>query len=451
MRNTTRQMGAATLFVVVILLFATTILVLFAARVGMQEQRISGNDFRAREAFSAAEDGLEQAKTYIKGNTEFFVYGDSLVTCAVPPASEILCSYTVSASVKGYIIPAGDLVLPLNSTSYSVGIQQVSSGILTVMSTGLSADGTGSATVQEQYLSSGVVTESPVPPVMAVGITAGGNFTAVGNPKTKPCEYTLNGDGTTYSCVDVACPAGDTCEQLFSTWSETTPSLSGSLQTCLPEGFKDDTSGSAAQCIGPGIADDKGAFPIWNQCACRVGADGDSYSTDSEMNEDIHVSPVPLSPNPFDDTFDYIFSLTRASMHGIATEIPNCDTLDAASTGMYWVTGDCDINGGEIGSRDAPVIVIVKGDMRFQGNAHAWGLFVGIDGVDEESPIACTDPTEIAIVGTFTAHGALVSDCDLDLGAGTFNAMYDANVFERFNDSDEFRALAPVAGTWRDF
>ena len=138
-------------------------------------------------------------------------------------------------------------------------------------------------------------------------------------------------------------------------------------------------------------------------------------------------------------------------MHAIATEVANCDALSSTSTGIYWVTGDCDINGGEIGSRDAPVIIIVKGDIRLQGNGHAWGMIAGIDGLDEVAPIACTDPTQIAVVGTFSMHGALVSDCDLDLGAGTFNAIYDQNVFDRFNDSDEFRALSPIAGTWRDF
>ena len=303
-----KQLGAATLVIAIVLLFASTLLVIFSAKVGVQDQKISGNDYRARVALSAAEDGLEQTKAYIKSNTEFFTYGDADVTCAAAGNPATLCSATVSG-VKSYTLAADTLVAPLNSSSFQVTIQQLNTGVLTVASIGTSVDGTGSATVQEQYISSGVVSDGPVPPVMAVGIVAGGNFTAVGNPKIKPCKYVdSDGDGD-YSCVAVTCPAGDEsdCDQLLSTWSATAPSLSGSLQTCLPEGFRDGTSSIAAQCIGPGIADDSGLVPTWNQCACRTGADADAYSTDTEMNEDLHVSPVPLDPDPFDDVFNGCF------------------------------------------------------------------------------------------------------------------------------------------------
>ena len=57
--NKKLQNGAATLLVAVVLLIAITLATFFAARVNIEEQRISANDYRAKEAFNAADAGLE--------------------------------------------------------------------------------------------------------------------------------------------------------------------------------------------------------------------------------------------------------------------------------------------------------------------------------------------------------------------------------------------------------
>jgi len=44
----------------------------------------------------------------------------------------------------------------------------------------------------------------------------------------------------------------------------------------------------------------------------------------------------------------------------------------------------------------------------------------------------------------------MASDCALDLGAGTYNAIYDEQVFKSFGENDEFRILAPVPASWVD-
>lgn len=60
------QRGAAVLLVSVVLLIAVTLLIMFAARVGILDQRISGNEFRHKEAFSNAEAGLDQAASFLR-------------------------------------------------------------------------------------------------------------------------------------------------------------------------------------------------------------------------------------------------------------------------------------------------------------------------------------------------------------------------------------------------
>ncbi len=60
-----RQAGAATLAMSVVLLLLITMVSIYTSRTVIMEKRISANDFRARQAFEAAESGLQIAIAYI--------------------------------------------------------------------------------------------------------------------------------------------------------------------------------------------------------------------------------------------------------------------------------------------------------------------------------------------------------------------------------------------------
>ncbi|MDO9371045.1 MAG: pilus assembly PilX N-terminal domain-containing protein, partial [Gammaproteobacteria bacterium] len=55
------ERGVATLITSLALLLAITLLTFAAARVGIMEQRISANDYRAKQGFEAAQAGIEFA------------------------------------------------------------------------------------------------------------------------------------------------------------------------------------------------------------------------------------------------------------------------------------------------------------------------------------------------------------------------------------------------------
>lgn len=68
LRTPPRRQRGVTLIVAVVLLLLLTVIVLLATNVGVQEQRTSANDYRAKMAHYAAEAGLNVGGEYIKQN-----------------------------------------------------------------------------------------------------------------------------------------------------------------------------------------------------------------------------------------------------------------------------------------------------------------------------------------------------------------------------------------------
>lgn len=60
-----RQRGALTIFTALLVLTLMTLLLVYASRVGILEQRVSGNEMRQKLAFQAAEAGLDYATEYL--------------------------------------------------------------------------------------------------------------------------------------------------------------------------------------------------------------------------------------------------------------------------------------------------------------------------------------------------------------------------------------------------
>ena len=69
-----RQRGAMTMFSAVLILILLTELVLYATQVGVFEQRKSANDLRQKQAFHAAEAGLQNAREFFLANTARLSY-----------------------------------------------------------------------------------------------------------------------------------------------------------------------------------------------------------------------------------------------------------------------------------------------------------------------------------------------------------------------------------------
>ena len=68
-----RQTGGMTVFTAVMVLIVLTLMIFYAARVGLFEQRVSANEVRQKVAFHAAEAAIDQGIEYLTANQQLLI------------------------------------------------------------------------------------------------------------------------------------------------------------------------------------------------------------------------------------------------------------------------------------------------------------------------------------------------------------------------------------------
>lgn len=470
-----RQRGVSTLVVAIVLLIAATFLTFFAAKIGMQEQRMSGNDYRHKEAFSTAEAGLDRAKAFLAAADKDVLFGPTALwtICTAgqttPPCGDgtnnrfdnawswiNVYRQSNGAALTGLNWPQstadGPFILTRTPTDSYRPV------VLTAQAR--SVDGTGRALVRQSLARYTLGQNGPVPPLMAPSVGLGGNFTVVGNPNhdLPPKDIKIA------NCDDLPPLSG----QMLSIWSRQPVTLSGSQQTCAPGAYRD---ASGNRCIGQGIVDPAtGNAPAWNQCQCSVDvALEPNYSSASAGTNDDVVQSDPKFPG---DMFLYVFGKTKSAIKATAAGngrvLPDCSTLNSSSSGLYWITGACDIaQNAVIGSRTAPVILVYETSAEFRGGSDVWGLVVGADMqrvlvnaptgtapyyVDGDFISSNNTPATALLHGTFTLHGALIVEGTVTQqgGGGNYNILYDPCVFGALGAGSSNDQYGPIAGSWND-
>jgi len=123
------------------------------------------------------------------------------------------------------------------------------------------------------------------------------------------------------------------------------------------------------------------------------------------------------------------------------TVINDCSVLDADSYGTFWITGDTCTISGTVGSEAHPVMIIsAASNTHLADGAHIYGtLFV----TDVEDATATLTAGDGALV-----QGQLVSDSAWGAIDGTATVQYDENLIV---NSTLSASLGAVQGTWTDF
>jgi len=202
-----------------------------------------------------------------------------------------------------------------------------------------------------------------------------------------------------------------------------------------------------------------------------LDADSDCGSADITFFPSQHggASPKDDDTDPTDDSlFEYIFDVanvvdedavmvntncgaggnTNCAAAALvdefnATVLSNCSSLGTTSSGIYYVTGDCDLN--STGSPTSPVIIVVDGSVRVNGNVDFYGmLFV-------RSNDTSTTAVRVNGTGNVKIFGSLVVEGSVDLH-GSIDLIYD-NTNVAGNPGGPLPASArfgKVSGSWLD-
>ena len=412
--NINKQRGVATLFVSVIILVIMTIIVIYATRVGLQEQRISANDVRYKEAFAIADGGLDYS-TQLFASDFKRLYDGTDATTSTTTLATILTNSAVSSQALG----GGSFTVTATDTGSVVG----SIPIYTFQSVGTGADGTATASIQRQvtmaYVFGGAVPDVPV--VVAGAVGTGGNFNVVANP---------NGGG---EGVPV------------SVWSDGDISTSSSSATCHLEFY----DGNNAQCSNPSGNTE------------NITRGTNPATADATFNPD-KPDLLPNDTNFPSDLFNFVFGLPRSDYMLKKSEaevngqlVSDCSDIVAAGTtagdnfALWWVEGDCSINGGTLGTESSPIILVVE-DSEFGagGNSQINGIVYLFD-----SDIAdATEAPSASMNGTTEIQGSFISDVGGAAMSGSYSVVYNPGLIDAFSaaNGNNF-SFTYVPASWRDF
>ena len=396
MKNTIKtqsEQGMATLIVSIVVLIITTLMVLMAAKVGIFDFRMAANDVRYKEAFATAEAGLDFAVQKFEDQFRNNFTG----------WTTIINSSQVANGTKADGTAAGAGVPSFGVTVTNTGALIGGVSVFHFQSTGLSADGTGTATVNREITMKKILGgSSPEVSVMAAGsIGTGGNFNIVANP---------NGGGNGIP---------------VSIWTNSDVTMQGSSATCQIQDF----TGNNPQC-GSTLSS-----------AGNIGSD--VLPNDSHFPTDIFRYMFGVARNDWET----IYSMANSS-HQVVSDCSGLNTTSGQKFRLWWITGNCDISGKVVGSLNDPVILVID-DHQLVDKAN--GILYGIPYVFDKPGNAVTPSADFG--GSPIINGALVSDIGGSAMQGSYSVVYNSTLLGNLtsdNNSANF-SIGYIPGSWRDF
>lgn len=432
--------GAATLVVVMVLFFIVALVAAYTSRNLIFEQRTSANQYRATQAFEAAESGLEWALTLLNSGRidaacaphnnpsttddsfrmrYLAIAPDGAITarlragaggaprqaacvfngsgwqCQCPEdAALTLAAPSGNGSFPAFVLRFHDLA-PDGITAYppgvlrieSIGCTRLDSASSVCASTTASGDGRASVNAVVALKSALATTPSAAVTVRGDLSNAGGLSVTNTDSASGGLTLRLGGDVTSGTPQALNGPAG-------------TPSDPSNLSRNVTVVRFDTLLSSIAS------AD--------RMFSSVFAAERDTYRLQPAA---VHID-------------------CTAGCTATGAAVPELATLNPGR--VLWVNGDLDLNvAGPIGSAALPVVLVVNGKLSISDpNAQVNGL------------VYVVDQTLTGSGGLI--NGALIAENNLDLpGTGTANIVYDADALNLLHRGSG--SFVRVPGGWRDF
>jgi hypothetical protein len=132
-----------------------------------------------------------------------------------------------------------------------------------------------------------------------------------------------------------------------------------------------------------------------------------------------------------------------------ATVLGSCASLNSASTGLFYVTGNCSIS-GQVGSAGAPAIIVTFGTGDLGSNAVLYGmLFVHKDNIKAATDASCPSGCSYSMNGG-TVFGSVVVEGNIKMAGNPVIIYDDVGSSSDPNTFPTNAKFARVPGSWLD-
>lgn len=485
-----QQRGFITTFTGVLILLMLTLMVFFAMRVGVFDQRNSANDMRQKLAFHTAESGIHHAKEFFRANsiiaaspvedllpngTDGWLSGVVGATRWLPCSGAGIANLTNAAATGThpcfgetdpslrpqlyYYSHNGSMAVPVNTSNVMPG----STESVEVQALLCVLDIDFDAATPVQGCSTNISDPS------AAGFVDGSHFliTLLARGRADCIGTNCNAEALVREQVsNFGAVAGGQAPSVPLTTKSTFPP-SGSAEvvpnpnsggvgvpvsvwmnsnTSCPTGATvDPSSGSWATCeMQEWYGED--ALPEDYTCNGNCSCSRDESISYTHGTDDILGIDLVADPSFPCDLFDFYFGVPKTSyeiVKSFAKVLSSCDSLGPNSTGIYWISGaECRINANtQVGSPQAPVLLVSAAALtRMNGGATFYGILYLSDA---EVPGAALE-----VNGNNTVYGQVIVDAQLSSYTGTFQVVYNENAVGRAAGGG---GLGTVIGGWSDF
>ena len=404
-----KQKGVATLVTAVVLMLAVFGISYFASETVINEKQIASNEFRSKQAFMAAQAGID---------------------------------YGRAVAIDGLCVPGSPCSPPTDIGGGSFNVQIVSSAagsIYTIESTGVSEDGSVERMIT--YAIGKLPGEGYPPNVPIVargGLGLTGNVKAVNNEESLTVwsgnDFGLNGSANTYIKID------DNVNQLSSIKNPggnnvygpdvltNDPNLGNATESELLEAFFNKSSiEEFSETYATGCTTGNCLENIDDMASYDVSNYGDYankvYYSDTDYT--IGNSSVPQGTIP---------EASLTEWEALTNSDP--DRNDLLTSGSVTGANLKFDNTTILGSPSDPVTIVVKGKLTLNSSPTIFGIIICEELEVKGSPI---------IIG-----GVVVLDQDADAmtGNGTPTIIMDKVVMQQTKQSDIY---GPVKNSWKDW
>lgn len=398
MSSVARQNGMATIASALVLLVLVTMVIFYTSRTILLEQKITANDFRTKQAFEAAESGLQIALGYLASSGGEDKNGDGVIDAV----------FDTNADGVG---DTNTMTFADNS-SVEVTLTGAYPSIL-VQADGFSDDRTAGRTIR------------------ALGSVADAIPNVPGNPISSKSGVVIDGSATVYN------PEGHS-----TIWSGSDVELGSNNST------------------GTEIADpDDAGYPTCMDTSMTCGTTRSSTKTNVGLDVVEYDTSLGMLSN--EELFQNFFGLSSTNYRSsrVTLEVDGANANNAASDAtpgihlaigeVVWVEGDTElanittvgcgapVNGGNVCSNADvdPSIVIVNGDLTTNGTPQFYGLVFVLG--------------DLNMTGNSAIHGAVVIADETDVSTGgSLDVWYNSDLLDAARNNGQ---LASAPGSWRDW